>query len=455
MKKRFLFLLLMAGFFSVQSQTDRHDFTLSLEVKDCPDTLLFWAHLYGDEVNVIDTLENISRNTFSYDIPFGTLPGVYRILFSSRKKYLDVVFDNENIILSSVYSGLLNHLVIHESEATRKYHSFMKHDSYIDYRMELVNYMLERYPEADSFYQALQLKYQSLLQEKNQLRNKMIAETSPGFLSDLIGYMTVFYPDSLKNQQEMVDFQKHHFFDARFQKSLVLHSPAVPQKLLAYLALFRNAEYDKITQETAFEPAVDTVLAYAAKDAELFDFTVNFLIDGFKRFGFNQLVSYIAQQAETSLNCVNESQRQVFQDKLMRIRAVSPGAPASPIVLPGLSGDTLSLYDVKKNYTVLVFWAAWCPHCRKLLPDLQKFYEKYGEIAEIFAVSLDTGKQEWSTLAQPYPWYHVSELKGWESQVATDYMVFATPTLFLLDENKNILMEADLPDIRRYIRQHP
>ena len=60
---------------------------------------------------------------------------------------------------------------------------------------------------------------------------------------------------------------------------------------------------------------------------------------------------------------------------------------------------------------------------------------------QIMAISLDTDKEEWMAALQEgeYTWINASELKGWDSQVAIDYNIYATPTMFLLDRDKKIL----------------
>ena len=38
-----------------------------------------------------------------------------------------------------------------------------------------------------------------------------------------------------------------------------------------------------------------------------------------------------------------------------------------------------------------------------------------------------------------FNWINASELKGWNSKIAIDYNIYATPTLLLLDENRQIM----------------
>lgn len=55
-----------------------------------------------------------------------------------------------------------------------------------------------------------------------------------------------------------------------------------------------------------------------------------------------------------------------------------------------LAGKTLGAEALKGKAVLVVFWATWCPTCRKELPELQALYEKHrGRGFEILALSID------------------------------------------------------------------
>jgi hypothetical protein len=56
-------------------------------------------------------------------------------------------------------------------------------------------------------------------------------------------------------------------------------------------------------------------------------------------------------------------------------------------------------------------------------------------------VSIDTSRNEWVTFIreQKLNWLNGSDLKGFNSEPADEYNIFATPTMFLLDRDKKIL----------------
>lgn len=102
------------------------------------------------------------------------------------------------------------------------------------------------------------------------------------------------------------------------------------------------------------------------------------------------------------------------------------------------NGNIKKLSDLKGKIIILEFWASWCKPCRQENPNLIKVYEKYkSKGLEIFAVSLDTNKDNWLNAIKKdsINWIHVSDLKETENKAAVIYGVNSIPDNFLIDEN--------------------
>src|SRR3989338_1560028 len=62
---------------------------------------------------------------------------------------------------------------------------------------------------------------------------------------------------------------------------------------------------------------------------------------------------------------------------------------APDFTLERLDGGTISLVDFRGKKPVVVdFWASWCPNCRRDMPNLNRFYEKYKDEVEVIGVNL-------------------------------------------------------------------
>ena len=124
-------------------------------------------------------------------------------------------------------------------------------------------------------------------------------------------------------------------------------------------------------------------------------------------------------------------------------KTLRPGK-APDFTLTDTSGKTVSLSSFKGKYVLLDFWASWCRPCRFENPNVVAAYNQFRDKNfTIVGISLDDNKQAWINAihADGLTWNHVSDLKGWESQVAAMYGVQGIPYNFLLDPDGNIIAE--------------
>ncbi|AKK73087.1 thioredoxin [Chryseobacterium gallinarum] len=113
-----------------------------------------------------------------------------------------------------------------------------------------------------------------------------------------------------------------------------------------------------------------------------------------------------------------------------------------------------SLYDVKADRKVIVFWSSTCSHCESELPKLlDKYNELKGKNIQIIALSLDVDKNSYTKKIAAFPWINDSELRGWNSSYVDTYNVHATPTYFILDANNKIINKPEhVGDVLEYFK---
>ena len=121
------------------------------------------------------------------------------------------------------------------------------------------------------------------------------------------------------------------------------------------------------------------------------------------------------------------------------------GTQAPDFTLNDINGKPVSLNSYKGKYTLVDFWASWCGPCRQENPEVVKAFQKFKPKGfEILGVSLDEEKDKWIIAIQKdgLSWTHVSDLKGWQSDVAALYGVRAIPMNFLLDKDGKIIAKG-------------
>jgi len=133
-----------------------------------------------------------------------------------------------------------------------------------------------------------------------------------------------------------------------------------------------------------------------------------------------------------------------FKKKIDASSKTEIGAVAADFTSTEIDGKGFKLSDFYKGKVLVLidFWASWCGPCRKENPNVVKAYNQFHSKGfDIVGVSLDEEKHDWigAVKKDKLTWNQVSDLKGWESQVARLYNVTAIPTNFLIDGNGKIL----------------
>ncbi len=63
--------------------------------------------------------------------------------------------------------------------------------------------------------------------------------------------------------------------------------------------------------------------------------------------------------------------------------------PAPDFTMLDMDGNEVTLASFFGKPIILNFWASWCGPCKMEMPELQKFYEQYGEEIHFLLVSVD------------------------------------------------------------------
>jgi peroxiredoxin len=412
------------------------------EIKNAGGKKIFLSGFYGEKINRIDSANIDASGHFIFTLGQAIQSGLYRLSID-KDHFLDLIINNENIDFVCGNELSADSARFTSSVENKIYYFFSGYDRKAQSKIDLLVPILDFYPEKDGFYQETSKEYERLQRSERNVLDSLSALYPHSYAIRLFRIQeNPFIPAGL-TKEDRVNYLKQHFLDeVDFNDTLALHSNAWANKAITYLSLFSNNKYSQKQLESEFIKAITVILSKASVNAEVYKFLLDYFVGGFDKYHFDAVITYMADNFQDPYSCEDQARKTQLQKKLDNFKKISIGKTAPDIAIPDTKGKIIHLSDIKSEYTLLVFWSSECGHCVQMMPQLKELYDKQKPKRwEVMTVSIDTSRNEWVTFIreQKLNWLNGSDLKGFNSEPADEYNIFATPTMFLLDRDKKIL----------------
>ena len=195
--------------------------------------------------------------------------------------------------------------------------------------------------------------------------------------------------------------------------------------------------------------SIDHLIDNIATDEKKFNEITDYLFKLLERRSLFGSSEYLALKVLNEVSCTIDND---LAAQLESYLAMKPGNTAPDFAfrgdvfapgygLPNIPGK---LSDLNSEYTLLVFGASWCPGCPEELSKIAGLYGKWNTRGiEVVFVSLDEDKQVFENFTGIFPFISICDYQKWASPVVKAWHVFATPTLYLLDSKREILLRPN------------
>jgi peroxiredoxin len=396
--------------------------------------------LSGEKQTFVDSISALTAGQFSFSNE-NLHTGFYRFSFDKHKA-ITFLNDGNDIEINADAENITESLQAITSQSNKLYYEFVQLNRDYKTKTELLQLILSRYPKNDDYYDLTKQKLNELQYDYQKFVNITSQKEPASFISRYIKSSQLPVLSTDVRQEEQLEYLKKHALDnVNFNDDELINSDCFTNKSIEYLTYFRNPQLPLALLEKEFQNAVDTLLTKASVNIFVYQHVADYLVDGFKKFGFDNVVDYIIEKYVVKDDlCLDEQTENSLQNRINQSKLLSIGSKAPNIILPDEKGNEVNLANIKSNKTLLIFYASWCPHCKELLPEIHKLYKEKKSF-EVVAVSLDEKKEDWLNFISEnkLDWINLSDLKGWESKAGQDYYIYATPTMFLLDDKFKIV----------------
>lgn len=461
--KNLAFIIFLISATSLSAQ--KEGYNIKVKMDNYKSDTLFLGNYYGGSQYIRDTATLNSKGLYIFNDK-ESLPGGVYLIITNDKKYFEIIIDKEqHFAIETQYEEFGKHLKVKGSSDNETFYKF-------------VNFNRVKFEEYASF----QKKMQDLKDNKDTVEwckknmertNEEINDYKMKFMIDNPNHLMtkvfksskeVDVPEPPKNADGSIDsmfsynYYHNHFWDnIDFTDDRLLRTPVFHTRLDYY---FKNVVFQ---MNDTLKVECDKVIELSKANKELFKYTLWFLTNKFEKssiMGQDEIFVYLVEKYYMTNQAfwVTPTVLESISKRAMQLKPILLGKVAPELIMPDTSGNFVSLYSSKGNYTFLVFWDTDCGHCKVEVPKIKQFVDqnKANYDIEVFSIDTDSDLKRWKDyiIENKHDWINVTGTKT-NLDYHKAYDIISTPVLFILDKNfKIIAKHISIEDVPNFMKRY-
>lgn len=379
---------------------------------------------------LINKVKTDKNGKFTVKIP-QKFSGIVRLTDVTRHAALDLLSDNEDLNFSAKleYNAFVD-LQITEGETAKDFQKFSTLEGLMDMKSNIFPVIKTLYSENDEFYKAIQ-------KEENR-----IGQMNSSFDLPLLKYYASIskLANSTFDTKISAETHKHRVLTRLVNDNNYLEGTGFMFKLvLDYLraSILGATSQDQIN--STIEKEIDELLAKTDLETPRGQKVLSTVFLALPQDQFATLLEkYYAKANALTCEITDE-----LKSNLAAHNGTTIGNVVPNIVFDQTIKGAKSLYDIKADKKIIIFWASWCPACNDEMPFVKEYYRNFKlEGGEILSISLDIDETEYKAASNDFEWISYSDFLQWDTQSVKDYGISSTPTLLLVDKNNKLIKKA-------------
>ncbi len=457
MRKSIILLLLNCTYVFTNAQTTQ-GYQINLQ-SNYKSGIVYLTYYMGKNFMVQDSAAVSNNGKAIFKSPNKLVAGIYSIIFPGKRLSTDFLIDKEQSISIVADTNKLDKTVVSGSEANIL---FREYQAFVNTKGKILQTEKKAFNESKTKVDSL--KHEAIYKKEsavlNDYRENIVKNKSTSFLAILLNAMREpAYPTHVPvTRQDTIDnfnFYKTHYWDGiTFMDDRIIRSPFFLPKLETYYRdVMKGLPTDSVVRD------IDYKMLLARNAPEMYKFLLNWLTDEYinpKYMGQDAIFVHLYNQYHSKglSKWLTKYQDSIVTRRAYMLMSNLVGENAANIDFVDTAGNQKTLYDLKSDYTLVVFYDPNCGHCKEEIPRIDSFYraswQKKG--LKIYAALSESEKlkAEWLSFIKAKhieDWTNVYQSK---ESIADDikfnrpsfrqlYDVVVTPTIYLLDKDKRII----------------
>jgi peroxiredoxin len=272
-------------------------------------------------------------------------------------------------------------------------------------------------------------------------------------------------PDSIieRNKKEpgyAYHYYKAHFFDnVDFNDGRLVRSPVFFLRLKEYVSKLTAPTSDSVIA------AANYLVNKGKNDKDMYKFIVSYFTSTYEVsdiMGMDAVFVHMVRTYYTpdKATWVSASLLERMKERANQLAPTLLGNKAPNMVMPDTNDHETDLSTLNAKYTLVYFWDFDCGLCQKETPGVVAWFDSVkAQGIMVYAVQTNNTTPGWKAKWKDYikvhhlDWINVSDTYS-QSDYHKIYDVEATPVIYLLDANKNIIAKKISPSDLNKVLKH-
>ena len=395
---------------------------IKVKVENHQDSIYYLLKYKSDKTHVVIDTSTISSDykKFTNDVNYDE--GIYILSDSKLNPLFEILLGKDQKFSIHVEELMdLDSYKVKGCKETSAYFDIYSKTNHNKLHIKALESEFEYFPDNARKIDSIKIKHNEYLKSMF-----IVSRNHCHFLNTYIRLnKEIIVPDEYKDNKEQYIID-HYFDDVLFGDTRIINSSLLKNKLDYFLKIYMHNKKPEIICQNIDSIIDKTYPRFGMPDYEIRDYVLWYLYSKYfnpenieNELVYIHLVDNYFSRLE--IEYLTENIRKEIIKRADILRDITIGKTAPSFSFTDDNGDTICLDDIKSKYTVLFFYK---PECQKCIRDkrILGLIEKRGN--DLTVLEINISEDNYNNASH---------------DIVEKYDIMTTPTIYLLNENKEII----------------